>query len=356
VYSGKLQTSSVLLNANKNVKERIMKLYKVYANEFEPVDEISAGNIGVICGTKFTSTGDTLTCLTEKLKLQGIYFPPAVFSCSVEPTTLSDESALEEALGIVKMEDPSIKVEKNLESGQIVICGMGELHLEIIKHRITNDLKAKAFFGNVQISFRESILQAATKGESIEREIKGKKYKAFISISIERIDSLQNEIIVPREILEKAQSVLEDSDLVENIANESISAALSCGPLSGSPIHQARVMIKSIDSSLLNSSFLQSAFYDMTRKLIRQVPTVVMEPLAELNIEVDERYLGAVLSDLTCKRKADIGNVENGISGSRITAYAPMSALIGYSTDLRSITSGNASFSMVTSNYKEIEK
>ncbi|CAG8459592.1 952_t:CDS:2 [Acaulospora morrowiae] len=405
VYSGKLDNRMALYNTNTRKKERVNKLLQMYANDVEEIPSITAGNIGVIIGLKETRTGDTLIQFDDtrkNLKLQNIEIPAPVFYCAVEAAGLSDEKPLEEALNNILREDPSLHVHVDPDSGQTLISGMGELHLEIVKDRLVNEFKVNAELGKMRVSYRETATTEHIDYTYLyDREIMGKRAKAKVSLTITPLP--QNDRGLPEEggnrimfeNFRKIESVPGTDQGVNNqrqnnmdtkLSNEEIESVLRTGIISGlyrGPILGFQItglLIKICSIELYGVESSRMAISSCARQAliyaVKEGKPVLLEPLMNVNIDLSEEYLGIVLGDLSGTRRGNIlgldtikgmseqidQNVEIYVppdstytsssqtstfkSKKVIHAQVPLSTMLGYSSALRSLTGGTASFDM----------
>jgi elongation factor G len=362
VYSGSLDRNSLLFNTNLQLSERAPRLLKMYANDAVEVDSIPAGHIGVVVGLKQTRTGDTLVSYAgnkatppeplTSLQLRPIAVPPPVFFTSVEPHSLSEEKRMHESLALLLREDPSLHVNVDEESGQTLLSGMGELHLEIARDRLINDLKAKATMGRIEIGYRESALGASSPITKIfDKEIAGRKGKAGCTAVVEQLDESDksqqmdqdtllieihdgNQIIVRAPGLQVDRSSRTDEetspflppgmDLVSfrtALQNGAV-AALARGPQFTFPMHNTRVTL-TIDPAVdlfgneTTTSALSSAARQATAAALRDVQagagTTMMEPVMNVIISIDEASLGTVVHDISSSRGGHIISLDEEI-------------------------------------------
>ncbi|KAE8149987.1 ribosome-releasing factor 2, mitochondrial [Aspergillus avenaceus] len=355
VYSGSLDRNSVLYNTNLNVSERAPRLLKMYANDAVEVDSIPEGHIGVVVGLKHTRTGDTLvSCSGNKptppeplntLQLRPIAVPPPVFFASVEPHSLSEEKRLQESLSMLLREDPSLHVTVDEDSGQTLLSGMGELHLEIARDRLLNDLKAKASMGRIEIGYRECPLDASAPTTKVfDKEIAGRKGKAGCTAQIEpltdspdtspdttsttttNINGNQITISTPDLQIEVSKKGIEESPLLPSgldiptlrtsLQNGCL-AALARGPKYTFPMHATKVTL-TLDPSHLHGtdttpSSLSAAARHATTAALHSLQdrTSLMEPLMNVSISIDEGSLGPVVHDISSSRGGHIISLDS---------------------------------------------
>ncbi|CRG87137.1 hypothetical protein PISL3812_04152 [Talaromyces islandicus] len=358
VYSGSLNRQSLLYNTNLNVTEKAPRLFKMYANDAVEVESISAGHIGVVAGLKHARTGDTLiSCVGSKmtppeplntLQLRPIDVPPPVFFASIEPHSLSEEKSMQEALALLLREDPSLQVTVDEDSGQTLLSGMGELHLEIARDRLVNDFKAKASMGRIEIGYRECVLgQSGAVTKTFDREIAGRKGKASCTAVVEPYDPAEeedagqaedvifaqtrdgNQIVIRAPGLDttldkhgneqssQLPSHLDVSTFQTSLFNGVLSA-LARGPQFTFPMHSTRVtltcdVVEHLFGSESSTSAISAAARLATQSALRDLiatspnnSTALMEPVMNVIISVDEASLGAVVHDISSARGGHI--------------------------------------------------
>ncbi|EPZ35210.1 Small GTP-binding protein domain-containing protein [Rozella allomycis CSF55] len=375
VYSGVLKPGMTINNSNRNTKERIQKLYQVYGNDFEELPFCSAGNIAVILGCKSTRTGDTLIEeRAEKVILDGITTPQSVISQSVEPETNADEKALEHSLSILMLEDPSCSVVKRKETGQTLIAGMGELHLEILRLRLLKDFKVKANFGDVRIAYKESLIPDVLEVSSlIKKAIANNNIYAEIGIKLLKTKDETSTVEIPSSVLLDAfdyqDKIPENRKLqfpksLVNVLKESLSSLIQVGPILGYPLTNCKIVVTNLKLDPLsteNDSAIRMAIMDLSSRLNRKAFTFE-EPLMHLEVIVPSKYLKQTIHALTVERSACIIQVEQlddsnpALIWQRVTADAPLDSLLNYSTQLRSLTAGMGSFEMKLKGYRPVSK
>ncbi|CAJ0649148.1 10590_t:CDS:2 [Entrophospora sp. SA101] len=296
VFVRKIDNKMILYNTNTSQKERVNKLLQMYSNNVEEIPSIISGNIGVILGLKETRTGDTLIQFNDSrktLRLQNIQIPAPVFFCAVEPSSISDEKPLEEALKNLLREDPSLHVHVDVDSGQTLISGMGELHLEIVKDRLLNEYKVNAEMGKMRISYRETLTSEKIDCTHLyDRELMGKRAKVQVALIITRLSEYDNG---------SPESVTKLSEEEIRIALRSgILSALYRGPILGFPLTRLHIKVHSLNlfgiepTKASISTCASQALYEAVKK----GNPVLLEPLMEVNVQTTEEYLGNVLSDL----------------------------------------------------------
>ncbi|MGB3915209.1 MAG: elongation factor G [Dethiobacteria bacterium] len=349
VYSGRLKKGSVLFNATREKKQRINRLLRMHANYREEVDEVLAGDIIAFAGPKEIGTGDTLCSLEKPIILEAIKFPEPVISVAIEPKTKADQDKMSLSLQHLAEEDPTFHMHTDEETGQTIISGMGELHLEVIVDRLLREFKVQANVGKPQVAYKETIRgEARVEGRFI-RQTGGRGQYGHVVIEVSPAEQGQgflfiNEIVggaIPKEFI----------PAVEKGLNE----AMHNGVLAGYPVTD--VVVKLVDGSYhpVDSSELafQIAASQALKKALVQAPPVMLEPIMKVEITVPEDYLGDVLGDFTGRRGRIMGTDRKGHLHI-IRGIAPLSDMFGYTTSLRSLTQGRGVFSMEFNRYDEL--
>ncbi|MBE9534991.1 MAG: elongation factor G [Proteobacteria bacterium] len=349
VYSGVLKVGSKVYNPIKRKKEKIGRIVKLHANKREDVQEIKAGDIAALVGLRFTSTGDTLCKSGDSIRLETMDFPEPVISIAIEPKTKADEDKLSESLAKIVKEDPSFQVKIDEDTGQTLISGMGELHLEVIVDRLLREFKAAANIGKPQVAYKESIEGSAKAEGKFEHPAGGKNQYGHVWLELEsaprgsgftfesRISSEQ----VPAQFLEAIERGIRDS--------------LDAGPAIGFPLVDLKVAL--VDGSYHDEDSTEMAFGVAAtiamRKGAAEASPILLEPIMDLEVIVPEEYLGDVMSNLNAKR-AKINGVEIRHNAQVVRAHVPLAEMFGYSTDLRSATQGRATFTMQFTAYDQV--
>lgn len=349
VYSGKLQAGSYVYNSKSGKKERVGRILMMHANSREDIDEVRAGDIAAIVGLKDTRTGETICDEKSPIILESIEFPEPVVKFAIEPKTKSDHEKLSEALGKLVSEDPTFKAETNPETGQVIIAGMGELHLEIKVELLKREYKIEVNVGKPQVAYRETVKVEATHRELLKKQTGGAGQYADIEMKIrprERgagykfIDSIKGGAI-PREYISSIDKGFQDS--------------LTAGPLGGYPIVDIEVEITDgsyheVDSN--TDTFRNCAYYGL-KNAMKKAQAILLEPIMLVTINVPEEHVGGVTGYLSARRGIIKNLVQRGKT-KEIIAEAPLSELFGYVGDLRNITSGTAAPNMEPSHYAEV--
>jgi elongation factor G len=341
VYSGTITVGNKVYNPVKKKQEKITKLMKLHANKREEVQEISAGDIGAIVGLKFTTTGDTLCEKGDVIILESMDFPDPVIGVAIEPKSKAEEKKLAETLGKIALEDPSFTVSIDSESGQTIISGMGELHLEVIVDRLLNEFKVSAKVGRPQVAYKETI-DVVHKAESKFDQLTGAKGQyGHVIIKIEPLErgggidfvSCVEKELIPDQFLGSIKKGIVDS--------------LDSGPLIGYPLTDIKVSL--IGGSYHEEESTEMAFGIAAAMAIRRATSEaqpkLLEPIMKLEVITPEEYIGDVIADLNSKRGKIVGvSAEDKLQ--ILNGHVPLAEMFGYSTSLRSATQGRANFTM----------
>ena len=349
VYSGVVNSGDTVLNSVKDKKERFGRIVQMHANKREEIKEVRAGDIAAAIGLKEVTTGDTLCAESAPIILERMEFPEPVISVAVEPKTKADQEKMGLALGRLAQEDPSFRVHTDEESGQTIISGMGELHLEIIVDRMKREFKVEANVGKPQVAYRETIRNEVEQEGKFVRQSGGRGQYGHVWLRIKPLEAggegykFNNEIVggvVPKEYIPAV-----DKGCQEQMKN---------GVLAGYPIVDVEVTIfdgsyHDVDSSEMAFKIAGSmAFKDGFMK----AKPVLLEPIMKVEVETPEDYMGDVIGDLN-RRRGMIEGMEDTATGKTVKAQVPLSEMFGYATDLRSQTQGRASYSMEFLKYNE---
>ncbi|MFP5459611.1 MAG: elongation factor G [Bacteriovoracia bacterium] len=349
IYSGTLKVGQQVLNPLEKKKERINKLLQMHANKRTEIEEAGAGDIVAISGLKFTTTGQTLCADHKPVIFDLMDFPETVISVAIEPKTTADEEKLQTTLEYLKIEDPSFSFRNNKETGQLLIFGMGELHLEIICDRLAREFKVGVNVGSPQVSYRESISGAAQAEQTVNREIQGKNQYGHCRVKVEPLEgSAEVKVEIPRkdrgtpvELYEAAQRGILDS--------------VPGGALAGYPFIGIKVTIEEIKYNELDSSEVAYviAASQAFKEACQKAGLVLMEPLMALEVTTPSDFAGDVIADVNAKRGQILG-IEPKSSKDILKAEVPLSEMFGYSTQLRSKTQGRASFTLSFRRYERL--
>lgn len=350
VYSGQLRAGSVVSNAAKERKERVGKLLRMYANQREEVPLLRAGDIGAVVGFKFTFTGDTLCDPAHPIVLESIKFPEPVISVVVEPRTKADQDKLADSLRRLAEEDPTFTVRTEEETGQTVISGMGELHLEVLVDRMLREFHVEANVGKPQVSYRETITQKARSEGLFERQTGGREQFGHVWLELEPLPRGAGICFESRVSSDKVPA--EFVPAVEQGVRESTES----GVIAGYPLVDLRVTL--VDGSYLVGESTEMAYKVATalamRKGVAQARPTMMEPIMSVEVVVPEGFLGEVLSGLN-SRRANIESMEPRAEGYQaLRCTVPLVEMFGYATDVRSMTQGRGTFTMEFNHYAEL--
>jgi len=354
VYRGVLESGTYVYNSTKMKKERIGRLLKMHANNREEIKELYAGEIGAVVGLKYTITGDTLASEKDPVILERMEFPEPVISVAVEPKTKADQEKMGIALGKLAEEDPSFRVNTDEETGQTIISGMGELHLEILVDRMKREFKVEAEVGAPQVAYRETIKNAVKQEYKYAKQSGGKGQYGHVYLDIKPlVDSeenfkFNNDIkggVIPKEYI----------PAVEKGCFE----AMQGGILAGYPMVNIEVSVydgsyHDVDSSEMAFKLAASMGFKQGCRSAA-AGAVILEPIMKVEIETPEDYMGDVIGDCN-KRRGQVQSMDDRAGIKLVTAMIPLSEMFGYSTDLRSMSQGRATYSMIFDNYSEVPK
>ncbi|WP_334086330.1 elongation factor G [Helicobacter typhlonius] len=348
-YRGKLESGSYVLNSTKGKKERVGRLLKMHSNKREDIKEIYAGEICAFVGLKDTVTGDTLCDEKVPVILERMDFPEPVIQIAVEPKTKADQEKMSIALGKLAEEDPSFRVSTHEETGQTLIGGMGELHLEIIVDRLKREFKVEAEVGEPQVAFRETIRTAVEQECKYAKQSGGRGQYGHVHIRLEPKEAgtgyeFVNNIsggVIPKEYIPAV--------------DKGIQEAMQNGVLAGYPVVDFKITLydgsyHDVDSSEMAFKIAGSmAFKDACRK----ANAVLLEPMMKVEVEVPEEYMGDVIGDLN-RRRGQINSMDDRMGLKIVNAFVPLAEMFGYSTDLRSATQGRGTYTMEFDHYGEV--
>ncbi len=348
VYSGILKEGSYVYNSTQNLKERINRLVKIHADHKEQIKELSAGNLGAIVGIKKSSTGDTLCDEKNPIILEKIKFPDPVISIAIEPKSIADREKLGFALDKIAEEDPTFKHTVNKDTGQTLISGMGELHLEIIVDRLLRDYKVDGNVGEPQVAFRETITRKVSSQGKFIRQSGGRGQYGDVALEIEPYQEDAFEFVdktvggsIPKEYIPAVK--------------QGVREAMLCGVLASYPVTNIKVSV--VDGSFHPVDSSELAFRIAASKAfkegLKKANPVLLEPIVEIEIRTPDEYLGSIITDLN-SRRAKVGGIQEKeeIKGKVISAYAPLQEVFGYATSLRSISQGRANYVMQFAYYE----
>ncbi len=349
VYAGTIRKGMVLYNPRTRKQERISRLVVMKANERIDIEEAFSGDICALIGPREVVTGDTLCDKELNVQLEPPTFPEPVISMSIEPKTKSDQEKLAIGLQRLAEEDPTFKVHSNVETGQTLISGMGELHLDIIRDRLFREFKVEADAGKPQIAYRETVLQAADGEGKFIRQSGGRGQYGHVVVKIEPLEKgkgieVVNEIVggaIPREFIKPAQD-----GLMEGAQN---------GVVAGYPVVDFKIRIvdgsfHEVDSSEL--AFKMAGIFAF-KDAMKKANPILLEPIMKVEVATPEEYQGDIMGDLN-RRRGQIQGMELRGTATIITAFVPLETMFGYATDVRSLTKGRASYSMEPSHFEQV--
>lgn len=351
VYSGTLDSGSYVLNANKDKKERIGRILQMHANSRQDIDKIYAGDIAAAVGLKDVATGDTLCAEQFPIILESIEFPEPVIDIAIEPKTKADQEKMGIALSKLAEEDPSFRTYTDVETGQTIIAGMGELHLDIIVDRMKREFKVEANVGKPQVAYKETIRNAVRVEGKFIRQSGGRGQYGHVWLEVEPQEPgkgyvFESKIVggaIPKEYIKPT--------------DEGVKEAMKAGVLAGYPVVDVKVTLvdgsfHDVDSSEMAFKVAGSMAF---KEACRQGGSRLLEPIMKVEVTVPEEYMGDVIGDINSRR----GKMEgmDSMSGTQIIrSFIPLSEMFGYSTDLRSKTQGRGTYSMEPSHYEEVPK
>ena len=351
VYSGTCETGTTVINGGKGHRERMGRILRMHANHREDVDCIYAGDIAAVVGLKNTTTGDTLCDDKQRVVLESMEFPEPVIRVAIEPKTKAGQEKMTVALSKLVEEDPTFKAYTDQETGQTIIAGMGELHLEIIVDRLLREFHVEANVGKPQVSYKETIRKSATAQGRFVRQSGGKGQYGDVKITIEPNESgkgyvFEDKIVggaIPKEYIPAV--------------DEGIQGAMLNGPLSGHPVVDVKVTLfdgsyHEVDSSEMAFKIAGSMAF---KEAVEKADPVLLEPIMKVRIIVPEEYMGDVMGDLN-GRRGQITGMETRGGAADIQAFVPLSEMFGYATNLRGRSQGRGQFSMEPSHYTEVPK
>jgi elongation factor G len=348
LYSGRLKEGQTVYNLNKKKRERVNRLFRMHANHPQQVDQVEAGDIVVVIGLKTSQTGDTLGVEAFPILLERMHFPEPVISVAIEPRTLSERKKLSEVLETLAREDPTFSVKENAETGQLIISGMGELHLDVLVTRIFREFKVEARVGKPQVSYRESISAAATHVEKYHRTIAGKEHSATITLQVMPLE---------RGAGNSFTSTITEDALPEELVSaveRGVTAAFGSGVVYGYPALDIGVTLAAADYHQTTSTPIafEAAGAMGFDSACRKAGPILLEPIMAVDVLTPSEFLGDVIGNLNA-RQGLILSMEARPGADHVKAQAPLVSMFGYSTSLRSGTQGRATFTMEFSHFAE---
>jgi elongation factor G len=354
VYSGSVESGAAVVNSTKDKKERIGKIFQMAANKEIPVERMGAGHIYAVIGLKDTTTGDTLSDPTNRVVLESMTFPDPVIEVAIEPKTKADQEKLGTAIQKLAEEDPTFRTEQNQETGQTIIKGMGELHLDILVDRMKREFKVEANVGKPQVAYRETLRKKIDKYDyTHKKQTGGSGQFAKVQISLEPMEvtpettyEFKNAVSggrIPREYIPSVDAGIQD--------------AMQVGVLAGYPTVGVRAILldgaaHDVDSSEMAFKIAGSMAY---KEAARRADPALLEPIMDVEVRTPEEYMGDVIGDIN-SRRGQIVSMEDATGVKVIRANVPLSEMFGYVGDLRSRTSGRAVYSMTFASYAEVPR
>ena len=353
VYSGSMNSGSYVLNATKDKKERVGRILQMHANKRAELDKVYAGDIAAAVGFKFTTTGDTICDDQHPVILESMEFPEPVIELAIEPKTKAGQGKMGEALAKLAEEDPTFRAHTDHETGQTIIAGMGELHLEIIVDRLLREFKVEANVGAPQVAYKETFTKAVDVDSKYAKQSGGRGQYGHCKVKFEPMDANGEELF-------KFESAVVGGAIPKEYipaVGEGIEEAAKCGILGGFPVLGVHATVydgsyHEVDSSEMAFHIAGSmAFKDAMAK----ASPVLLEPIMKVEVTMPEDYMGDVIGDIN-SRRGRIEGMEDIGGGKMVKAYVPLSEMFGYSTDLRSKTQGRGNYSMFFEKYEPVPK
>ncbi|MGK0288997.1 MAG: elongation factor G, partial [bacterium] len=347
VYSGKLDVGTQLFNSVQRKKERVTKLFKMHANKREDVKSVEAGDIAAVIGFNFSITGDTVCDKKEPVILEQINYPEPVISIAIEPRTKADQTKLDESLSKLDIEDPSLLVSVHPETGQKLISGMGELHLEVIVARLKREFNLNVNIGKPQVAYRETISTKSVAIGIFDKPLLGKETYAEVALSLKPLEAGSGNKIL-------FQLKDEVSEELQNVIRDGINEGFASGVVAGYPILDIEVTVNSVTSQddSCNPIAFQIAASLGLRKGLQEGNSVLLEPVMAVEVVAPANFTGDVISDLN-SRKGKVKSIEEKKGSQIISSTVALSAMFGYLTALRSLSQGRATYSMMFERYEK---
>ncbi len=351
VYSGVLKSGTAVFNVNDKKRERLNRLLRMHANHHEQISELKAGDIGVAIGLKLARTGETLASEGFPVILEKMEFPEPVISVAIEPKTMSDQDKLRGALDNLMKEDPTFGVKENEETGQLIISGMGELHLEVLVTRVLDEYKVEANVGKPQVTYRETITVAKTVKETYQKTLAGKDHEATVTITVEPRKRGEGNLFESKLSLGKLPAAFQEA------VRRGIEASFPSGIVMGYPAVDIKATL--VEASFNEATASEIAFETAAAlgfdNACRDASPILLEPVMEVDVMCPSEQVGDVISNLT-QRGGHVESMESRTAYELVKSKAPLVNMFGYSTTLRSLTQGRGTFSMEFSHFAEKSK
>ncbi len=351
VYSGTVESGSTVINSTKGNRERLGRILQMHANHREDIPVVYSGDIAAVVGLKNTTTGDTLCADKDRIILESMEFPEPVIRVAIEPRTKAGQEKMMNALAKLAEEDPTFKTYTDNETGQTIIAGMGELHLEIIVDRLLREFKVEANVGKPQVSYKETIRKEATVDHRYVRQSGGKGQFAHVKITVE-----PNESGKGYEFIDKTFGGSIPKDFIPAI-DQGIQGAMNAGCVAGYQVVDVKVTLfdgsyHEVDSSDMAFKIAGSLAF---KEAMQKADPTLLEPIMKVSVMVPEEYMGDVIGDIS-GRRGQITGMDSRNGTAQVNSFVPLSSMFGYATDLRSKTQGRANYSMEPSHYVELPK
>ena len=351
VYSGKVEAGSTVLNSSKDKSERMGRILQMHANHRKDLDCCYCGDIAAAVGLKYTTTGDTLCDPKHPIELEKMEFPEPVIDLAIEPKTKAGQEKMAIALSKLAEEDPTFRAYTNKETGQTIIAGMGELHLEIIVDRLLREFKVEANVGKPQVSYKETVTKLVDQETKYARQSGGKGQYGHVKIKLE-----PNESGKGYEFINATVGGSIPKEYIEPV-NKGIQGALNAGVVAGYPVVDVKVTLydgsyHEVDSSEMAFMIAGSMAF---KEAMRKANPVLLEPIMSVTVTFPEEYMGDVMGDLS-SRRGQIRGMDDNYGAKEIKAFVPLSEMFGYASDLRSKTQGRGNYVMEPSHYVEVPK
>ncbi len=351
VYSGVAESGTTVINSTKNQRERLGRILQMHANHREDIPTVYSGDIAAVVGLKNTTTGDTLCADSNRIIFESMEFPEPVIRVAIEPRTKAGQEKMMIALAKLAEEDPTFKTYTDEETGQTIIAGMGELHLEIIVDRLLREFKVEANVGKPQVSYKETIKKAATVDHRYVRQSGGKGQYGHVKIIVE-----PNESGKGYEFVDKIVGGAIPKEYIPAV-DQGIQGAMNSGCVAGYQVVDVKVTLvdgsyHEVDSSEMAFKIAGSLAF---KEAMQKADPTLLEPIMKVSVTLPEEYMGDVIGDIS-SRRGQITGMDSRNGTAQVNSFVPLSNMFGYATDLRSRTQGRATYSMEPSHYVELPK